>query len=279
MRTSVGVGARRLARSVPAGPPPAAAGRRRRHEHLSARRCKRAALQVKMPPRPKKSPDQGAKLRKMQAGGETSAAPVQDIAFETRRASELQGTSGMPPSLASLSVRCAALLKGRKQTVSVMEATTGGLINASLLSVPGASAYYIGGTSVYSGPAARGLFPHHVQVESGMFQRGNYRSEDTYVASKVTFVANVARAMKEQMGTDWCVAESGATGPTVLGGKMHDAFTAVCVSGPPGERTIVVRADPENREKNMWQFCATAIDFLEECLLDSEPGAAVSSRL
>merc|ERR1712146_58567 len=53
--------------------------------------------------------------------------------------------------LAALANRVATLLKGRqtkdgpKETLALIEATTGGLVNAELLAVPGASTYYIGG--------------------------------------------------------------------------------------------------------------------------------------
>ena len=43
-----------------------------------------------------------------------------------------------------------ALLKQREQTVAVAESSAGGLISASLLAVPGASAYYRGAARVVS---------------------------------------------------------------------------------------------------------------------------------
>ena len=46
--------------------------------------------------------------------------------------------------------RVAALLRARKQTVAVAEASAGGLISAALLAVPGASDYFLGGAVVYT---------------------------------------------------------------------------------------------------------------------------------
>src|SRR5215813_1072289 len=43
-----------------------------------------------------------------------------------------------------------ALLRERKQTIAVAESSAGGLINASLVAVPGASAYYLGGAVIYT---------------------------------------------------------------------------------------------------------------------------------
>ena len=42
--------------------------------------------------------------------------------------------------LVAISERIGAVLKARRQTVAVGESSTGGLISASLLAVPGASA-------------------------------------------------------------------------------------------------------------------------------------------
>ena len=55
-----------------------------------------------------------------------------------------------PPSLQALVNQIAALLTSRKQTISVAETAAGGIISASLLSVPGASAYYKGGLTLYT---------------------------------------------------------------------------------------------------------------------------------
>ena len=55
-----------------------------------------------------------------------------------------------PPSLVPYVTKIAAILTERKQKVCVAETAAGGLISAALLSVPGASAYYAGGLTVYT---------------------------------------------------------------------------------------------------------------------------------
>jgi nicotinamide-nucleotide amidase len=54
------------------------------------------------------------------------------------------------PDLSSMATSVGALLKQRQQTIAVSESACGGLISASLVAVPGASAYYLGGTVVYT---------------------------------------------------------------------------------------------------------------------------------
>src|SRR5689334_25215549 len=57
----------------------------------------------------------------------------------------------LPASLAEPALAIAELLKARKHTIGVSESSGGGLINAALVAVPGASAYYLGGAVVYTG--------------------------------------------------------------------------------------------------------------------------------
>ena len=56
-------------------------------------------------------------------------------------------------TLLPIATRVAALLKARKHTIAVAESSAGGLLAASLLAVPGASAYFLGGAVVYTKPA------------------------------------------------------------------------------------------------------------------------------
>ena len=53
-------------------------------------------------------------------------------------------------TLLPLAEQVAVLLKKRRETIAVAESSTGGLISAALLAVPGASAYFLGGAVVYT---------------------------------------------------------------------------------------------------------------------------------
>ena len=52
--------------------------------------------------------------------------------------------------LSDRSLQVADKLKARGHTVAVAESSTGGLISASLLAIPGASTFYLGGVVVYT---------------------------------------------------------------------------------------------------------------------------------
>src|ERR1700721_4119729 len=57
--------------------------------------------------------------------------------------------------LVAIPEKTAARLVERRQTIAVAESSTGGLISASLLAVPGASAYFLGGGVIYTRDARR----------------------------------------------------------------------------------------------------------------------------
>ncbi len=57
--------------------------------------------------------------------------------------------------LVAIAEKIAAKLVERRQTIAVAESSTGGLISAALLAVPGASAYFLGGAVVYTRDARR----------------------------------------------------------------------------------------------------------------------------
>src|SRR5882762_4245987 len=104
--------------------------------------------------------------------------------------------------LVDIAGRIAAHLKARKETVAVAESSTGGLISAALLSVPGASAYFLGGAVVYTRRARRALLGITDEAMTGL------RS------SSEPYAALCAATVRERHRSTWGLAETGATGPT-----------------------------------------------------------------
>ena len=58
-------------------------------------------------------------------------------------------------NLIPLAETIAARLKGRRESIAIAESSTGGLISAALLAVPGASTYFLGGYPSGQNIAAR----------------------------------------------------------------------------------------------------------------------------
>src|SRR5437762_7372253 len=102
----------------------------------------------------------------------------------------------LPDQLAELAQDIATLLIGRKESVAVAESSAGGLISASLLSVPGASAYYLGGAVIYTG-ASRHLLDGTLTVPEG-----------TRGASE-PFARLLAGGVAAKLGSTWGVSETG----------------------------------------------------------------------
>src|SRR5882724_2291646 len=155
--------------------------------------------------------------------------------------------------LDALARSIAALLKERKETIAVAESSAGGLISAALLSVAGASAYFLGGGVIYTQAARRGL----LRVPDDAV-KGIRSSSEEYARLK-------AKAVRELVGATWGLAETGASGPT--GNRYGDAAGHACIAvAGPVERVITVETGDADRERNMWAFTRAALKLLEDAV-------------
>lgn len=159
-------------------------------------------------------------------------------------------------SLTSLGSAVGDLLKSRKQTLAVAESSAGGLINASLVAVPGASAYYLGGLIVYTYAGREALLGIAYEDMKGL------RS------ATEPYARLVARRVREKLGATWGLAETGASGPS--GNRYGDApgHACIAVSGPV-EAAVTLETGFDAREANMWAFAQRAVDLLHACLRDA----------
>ena len=155
--------------------------------------------------------------------------------------------------LEPMSREVAALLKANKHTVAVSESSAAGLISAALLAQGGASAYFLGGGVVYTGPARERFLdlPPHLPAE--------VRS------SSEPYAALMAATVRYKFGTTWGLAETGAAGPT--GNRYGDnaGHTCIAVSGPVSA-VMTLETGSDAREDNMWAFTQTALDQLRACI-------------
>jgi len=159
----------------------------------------------------------------------------------------------MLPSLTPLADAVAARLKQRGQTVAVAESSSGGLISAALLAVPGASAYFLGGAVVYTAKARMSLLALPREAVAGM------RS------SSEPYALLLARTARENFGATWGLSETGAAGPT--GNPYGDAagHSCVAISGPV-EMAFTLETGQSDRAANMEAFAACALRLLARAL-------------
>ncbi len=152
----------------------------------------------------------------------------------------------------------AALLKQRGQTLAVAESSAGGLINAALVAVPGASAYYLGGAIIYTPKGRDALL--QLEVPKGV------RS------ATEAFAAILARRVKEKLGATWGLAETGASGPT--GNRYGDAPGHACIAvAGPVEAAITIETGSAEREANMAVFTLKALELLENSIRGQTPNS------
>ena len=146
-----------------------------------------------------------------------------------------------------------ALLKRRKETVAVGESSAGGLISAALLAVPGASAYFLGGTVLYtrqSWHVLKGFDP------------------DIFGGARPATEANAlvrARIMRDRFAVTWGIGETGAAGPT--GGRYGNPAGLACIAvAGTSERAMTIETGSSDRIANMYAFAAAALKLLADAL-------------
>lgn len=149
-----------------------------------------------------------------------------------------------------------ALLKERKQTIAVAESSAGGMINAALVAVPGASSYYLGGAVIYTPASRENILGITTKEMKGI------RS------ASEPFARLMAARLREKLGATWGLSETGASGPT--GNRYGDAAGHACiaVSGPV-DAVITVETGSTDREANMREFTRRALALLEDCIKKS----------
>jgi len=156
-------------------------------------------------------------------------------------------------SLLPIAEKIAARLIERRETVAVAESSTGGLIAAALLAVPGASAYFLGGAVVYTKAARLAL------LGIGDAEMAGLRP------STEPYSLLIARRVREGHGASWGLGETGATGPS--GNRYGDpaGHTCIAVAGPH-EIATTLETGSADRQANMQAFAHHALDLLFEAL-------------
>jgi len=147
-----------------------------------------------------------------------------------------------------------AKLLARGETVAISESSSGGLISAALLAVPGASRFYRGAGIIYTPQAFKGLM---------MMQREDLQG---HRSSTEPYARIMARSIRSKLRADWGLCESGASGPS--GNGYGDAAGHVCagVIGDGVDVSRTVETGLSDRKENMYLFAEAALTLLAEQL-------------
>jgi PncC family amidohydrolase len=151
--------------------------------------------------------------------------------------------------LVPIAEQIATILIARRQTIAVAESSTGGLISAALLAVPGASAYFLGGAVVYTRDARRTLMDIPDDAMKGI------RS------ASEPYAKLLASQIRTRFSCDWGLSETGATGPT--GNRYGDAAGHSCmgIAGASAQLAMTLETGSADRLANMHVFARTALNF------------------
>jgi nicotinamide-nucleotide amidase len=158
----------------------------------------------------------------------------------------------LTPELIQSAQRVASTLRDNGESVAVAEGSAGGLVSAALLSVPGASAYFVGGTVIYTVAASRAWMAGAVEVPAAM--RG----------ATETFAGYLATSVRLKVGSTWGIGEAGAAGPANPYGDPA-GHSWLAVDGPRvAARNVLTGLD--DRLDNMVAFAAAALQLFAEVL-------------
>ena len=159
--------------------------------------------------------------------------------------------------LVPIAEQIAARLIERRQTIAVAESSTGGLISAALLAVPGASAYFLGAAVVYT-PGARRI----VMDIPDEAMKGIRSASEPYAKL-------LASQIRKRFSCDWGLSETGATGPAP--NRHGDAVGHSCmgIAGASDQLAMTLETGSGDRLANMDEFASTALTFFLQTLSGS----------
>ena len=194
-------------------------------------------------------------------------------------------------------------LKASSQTCTIIESSCGGLISSSLMSVPGSSRVYFGGTIAYSTKRAGKLLCGDEDLHERLLKSTSASADDdndnsstkmgsiiidsqeqlseetkAYIQSKVKWTQEAAVSYCKHMETDFAIAEGGATGPTFNPAGMKTGFAVLAIAGRrSGQHDVEVLAQKlvlsthADRELNMRLYADAAAELCVTAMKIANP--------
>ncbi len=147
------------------------------------------------------------------------------------------------------------LLRARGQTLAAAESCSGGLVAELVTSVPGASAYFLGGVVAYSNAAKTAA----LGIPAQLIEQHGAVSEPV--------VRAMAEGVRGRLGADFGVATSGISGPE--GGTPEKPVGTVhlAIAGDQGTHAEHF-VFPLDRQRHRRLVAQVALDWVRRVLLD-----------
>ncbi|MDQ3022256.1 MAG: competence/damage-inducible protein A [Bacteroidota bacterium] len=149
------------------------------------------------------------------------------------------------------------ILRDRRQTLSVAESCTGGIISSRIVSVAGSSDYYAGGVCAYSNKEKFKL----LNVGEETIKKYGAVSEQT--------ATEMALGVRELMETDFAISTTGIAGPG--GGSEKKPVGLMWIGFSSKEKTYAKDfLFGDNRQRNIQRASQRALEILRRELLNLE---------
>lgn len=146
------------------------------------------------------------------------------------------------------------ILKEQGATLSLAESCTGGYVSHLITSIPGSSAYYVGGVVSY----ANAVKMEELGIPADMLELNGAVSEPV--------VEQMATGVREALRTHWSIALSGVAGPDGGTAEKPVGTVWIAVAGPDGVRSARTFF-PGSRDLVIKRSAVAALDMLRRRLL------------
>lgn len=194
----------------------------------------------------------GVRLRLSAYGG-----AIEDVDREIEKLKAILGDLMYSDHEDTLQECVGRLLKASGKTMSTAESCTGGTISQLITSVPGSSAYFLGGVTSYANSVKTGV----LEVPEEIINR--------YGAVSSECVAKMAEGVRKLTGSDFAVATSGIAGPGGGTDEKPVGLVWIGVSSANGTETYKVQYNGD-RKRNIERSAAFALNKMR-CKIQNEP--------
>lgn len=178
----------------------------------------------------------------------TNDAAAQQVAEMEQRARALLGTYIFGVEDDTLASVTGKALQARGQTLSVMESLTGGLLASAITDFPSSSKHFIGGIVSYS---------TELKIQMGVPPE----TVERYGVISVETAVAMARAVREQLKTDFGIGITGVAGPDRQEDKPVGTVH-IAVYGPEGVVTVLDPGWRGRRADNKRHAVLAALNLL-----------------
>lgn len=146
------------------------------------------------------------------------------------------------------------LLKSKNATLSIAESFTGGSLASTLVSVSGASDYFLGGITAYT----ESQKINWLKVPKATIEKHTVYSEETALA--------MARAVREATGSTYALATTGVAGPMDTTNGIPAGKVFLALIGPEFEEAKTLQL-LKDRSLNIRLGCLYSLNLLRKRLI------------